>query len=69
MLNPDLANWSITKFVDSIRFGLFKLVTVEHFDFCFFYWFNIVPGYHCVGERGVLKVETKKGSSKDDCPL
>ena len=29
-------NWSVTKFVDSIRFGLFRLVTVVHFDFCFF---------------------------------
>ena len=34
--NPDLAYWSITEIVDSIRFGLFKLVTVVHFDFCFF---------------------------------
>ena len=55
--------------MDSIRFGLFKLVTVVHFDFCFFYWFNIFPGYHFVGGRGVLKVETKNGSPKDNRPL
>ena len=54
----------MTKFVDSIRFGLFSLVTVVHFNFNFFYWFSIFPGYHYVGGRGVLKVETKKWQSQ-----
>ena len=31
--NPDLSKGSITEFVDSLRFGSFKLVTVVHFDF------------------------------------
>ena len=30
----------------------------------FFYWFSIFPGYHYVGGRGVLKVETKKWQSQ-----
>ena len=41
-LNPDLANWSITEFVDSFRFGSFKLVTVVHFDFWFLFFIGLV---------------------------
>ena len=51
---------------------LFKLVIVVHFDvgFSFFFIrFSIFPGYHYVGGRGVLKVETNKGSPKDNRPL
>ena len=52
-------------------FGLFKLVIVVHFDFwfSFFFRFSIFPGHHYVGGRGVLKVETNKGSPKDNRPL
>ena len=69
--NSALTNWSIIEFVDSFRFGLFKLVIVVHFDFwfSFFYRFSIFQGYHYVGGRGVLKVETNKGSPKDNRPL
>ena len=55
------------KFVDSFRFGLFKLVyrsTLRFLVFIFFYWFSIFPGYHYVGGRGVLKVDTNKGQSQ-----
>ena len=38
-------------------------------SFHFFYRFSIFPGYHYVGGRGVLKVETNKGSPKDNRPL
>ena len=57
--------------MDSFRFGLFKLVIVVHFDFwfSFFIRFSIFPGYRYVGGRGVLKVETNKGSPKDNRPL
>ena len=68
--NPDLANWSITEIMDSIRFGLFKLVTVVHLDFCFFSTGLIfLQGIIMLEGRGVLKVETKNGSPKNNCPL
>ena len=50
----------ITEFVDSFRFGLFELIIVSTLRFFGFFWFSIFPGYHYVGGRGVLKVETKK---------
>ena len=57
--------------MDSIRFGLFKLVTVVHFDFCFFFSTGLIffQGIIMLEGRGVLKVETKNGSPKNNRPL
>ena len=50
--------------------GLFKLVTVVHFDYCFFSTGLIFfQGIIVLGGRGVLKVETENGSLKNNRPL
>ena len=58
--------------MDSFRFGLFKLVIVVHFDFWFSFFFTGLVFFQDIimwGGRGVLKVETNKGSPKDNHPL
>ena len=58
--------------MDSFRFGLFKLVIVVHFDFWFSFFFISLVFFQDIimwGEGGVLKVETNKGSPKDNRPL
>ena len=43
--------------------------TLRFLVFIFFTGLVFFPGYHYVGGRGVLKVETNKGSPKDNRPL
>ena len=52
-----------------LGYSSWLLLYTSIFGFHFFYWFSIFPGYHYVGGRGVLKVETNKGSPKDNRPL
>ena len=62
----------ITEFVGLIQVWVVQVgyhSTLLIFGFHFFYRFSIFPGYHYVGGRGVLKVETNKGSPKDNRPL